>query len=129
MIAGMKRRLEQLERRRTETRQPSAHWPLMLWNMQPLPKERIENLRTGERVVLDWVRDIQGIVWMRERIAVDQDDRGRRCEPGGYLADVLEEIHQECDYRTKGSCRACAGTPLSETPTAATRSSVDPSPD
>ena len=68
----------------------------MVWNMRPLPKERIENLAANERVVNDRYRDIRGIVWMRERITAEPNDHGRKCEPDGYLADVLEEVVTAC---------------------------------
>src|SRR5437867_4025131 len=112
----MKRRLHRLERLKGQLIRPSARWPLMLWSMRPLPKERTANLPANERVVHDWYRDVRGIVWTRERITTDPDDHGRKCEPGGYLADVLQQIHRDCEYRSEGSCRACAGTPLSEPP-------------
>jgi hypothetical protein len=100
VLAGMKRRLERLER--ATTRGLADRWPLTLWNMYPLPKEMNEKLAANERVVSDWFRDLKGIVWTRERIASDPDDCGRRCEPGDYLTDVLQEIHRDCPYRTQG---------------------------
>ena len=110
----LKQRLCHLERLMARTIL-AARWPLMLWNMHPLPKERIEKLAANERVVNDWYRDVAGgIVWSRERITTDPDDCGRRCEPGGYLIDVLQEIHRDCWHRTKGVCRACTGTPIAE---------------
>ena len=131
MIAEMKRRLERLERlERLKARmvRHSARWPLMVWNMRPLPKERIENLAVNERVVNDWYRDIRGIVWMRERITAEPNDHGRKCEPDGYLADVLEEVHRDCEHRTEGACRACAGTPLTGRPPELAGSTADPPP-
>ena len=116
VITQMKQRLQRLERAKAHLVRVSARWPLMFWNMRPLPRERIENLAANERVVSDWYRDIRGIVWTRERITADPSDMGRKCEPDGYLADVLQEIHRDCEYRTEGGCRACAGTPLARPP-------------
>ncbi len=90
MLAEMKRRLERVERLKAHMVRHSAPWPLMFWNMCPLPNERIESLTANERVVNDWYRDIRGIVWTRERVTADPDDQGRKCEPDGYLADVLQ---------------------------------------
>jgi hypothetical protein len=111
----LKQRLERLERlERLTTQPPADRWPVMVWNMYPLPKGEIEQLAPNERVVNDWYRDLGGIVWSRERITTDPDDCGRRCEPDGYLIDALQEIHRDCWYRTQGVCRSCAGTPIAE---------------
>jgi hypothetical protein len=114
VLEALKKRLERLERQTPLA--VAIRWPLMLWNMRPLPQERIEKLAANERVVDDWYRDVVGgIVWSRERITTDPYDCGRRCEPGGYLIDVLEEIHQDCWHRMQhGVCRACADTPVAE---------------
>jgi hypothetical protein len=51
----------------------------------------------------------------RERITQDPEDHGRACKPGGYLLDVLEELHQNCSSKDKtGSCGDCANTPVAE---------------
>ncbi len=114
MLGGMTRRLDRLERRRAGLAAPAARWPLMVWNMCPLPNESTRNLVGNERIDHDWYRDVCGIVSTRERITTDPEDKVRKCEPGGYLADVLQEIHRDCAYRSVGCCRACAGTPVSE---------------
>ncbi len=77
--------------------------------------ERQKNLAPGERVVTDWFRDSIGFVHGQYRITSNPNDQGRRCKAGGYLLDVLEEIHQNCSEREKsGSCQVCHGTPVAE---------------
>jgi hypothetical protein len=69
----------------------------------------------GERVVEDWFRDRGSMVWARERVTTETEDSGRRCPPGGYLLDVLEDFHHDCPWRTRtGVCQMCQGTPLAE---------------
>ena len=68
-------------------------------------------LAPDERVVEDWFRDCGAIVWARQRVTTEADDRGRRCAPGGYLLDVLEAFHNVCPWREKtGVCQMCQGT-------------------
>ena len=72
-------------------------------------------LAPGERVVEDWFRDRGSMVWARERVTTETEDSGRRCPPGGYLLDVLEDFHHDCPWRTRtGVCQMCQGTPVRE---------------
>jgi hypothetical protein len=81
----------------------------------PLPRERKKNLAAGESVVIDWYRNVNGVSWGRERISTDPADQGRHCQRGGYLVDVIQELHQACTYREQaGSCSTCRGTPVAE---------------
>jgi hypothetical protein len=83
--------------------------------MHGVPRERLQTLGPGERVVIDWYRDGGGMVWGRERITNDPTDKDRKCITGGYLLDVLKEIHQGCSHRLQsGSCLICKGTPVAE---------------
>jgi hypothetical protein len=85
------------------------------WVTEHLPTERIQNLAANERVVVDWFRDCGGFVPGRQRISTDPADQGRHCEEGGYLLDVIQELHQTCSYRERsGSCSYCEGTPVAE---------------
>jgi hypothetical protein len=78
-----------------------------------LEGEQERTLAPGEHVVEDWFRDCGPIVWARERVTSETDDRGRRCPPGGYLLDVLEVFHEACPWREKtGVCQMCQGTPV-----------------
>ena len=70
-------------------------------------------LEPGEHIALDWIRNSAGIVWARERISEDPLDQGRRCEPGTYIKDALDEVHRRCEYRgLPGGCALCRKTPL-----------------
>jgi hypothetical protein len=70
-------------------------------------------LAPGERVVEDWFRDCGSMIWARERVTTETEDIGRRCPPGGYLLDVLEDFHDLCPWRTRtGVCQMCEGTPV-----------------
>jgi hypothetical protein len=80
-----------------------------------LPRERTKNLAMGERVVVDWFREIGGTLWGRERISSDPADQGRVCKKGGYLLDVIQEVHGGCRFREHiGACQTCEGTPVAE---------------
>ena len=80
-----------------------------------VPRERKDNMATGERVVIDWYRIVCGVFWGRERFSNDPADRGRCCEPSGYLVEVIRELHQDCSYREQpGSCATCQGTPVAD---------------
>jgi hypothetical protein len=76
-------------------------------------REQEGALAPGERVVEDWFRDCGSIVRARERVMTDAEDVGRRCPPGGYLLDVLEDFHDHCPWRTRtGACQMCERTPV-----------------
>jgi hypothetical protein len=106
-------RLRKLESRLKPSEQPSVRMAVV---MHPLPGKRKRNLASGERVVVDWYRDFGGVIEGRERICTDQVDRGRVCKRGGFLIDVIQELHQTCGHRERtGSCRVCHGTPIADT--------------
>jgi hypothetical protein len=51
----------------------------------------------------------------RERVTQDPEDHGRACKLGGYLLDVIEELHQNCSRKHEtGSCGDCEDTPVAE---------------
>src|SRR5437868_6030821 len=76
-------------------------------------REQERELASDERTVLDWFRDCGPIVWARERVTTETEDAGRRCPPGGYLLDVLEDFHKHCPWRnSSGVCQMCQGTPV-----------------
>jgi hypothetical protein len=76
-------------------------------------REQEGELARGERVVEDWFRDCGPIVWARERVTTETEDGSRRCPPGGYLLDVLENFHEHCPWRSStGICQMCEGTPV-----------------
>jgi hypothetical protein len=80
-----------------------------------LPRESTKNLAMGERVVVDWFREIGATLCGRHRISSDQADEGRVCKRGGYLLDVIQEVHRGCRFREhNGACPICEGTPVAE---------------
>jgi hypothetical protein len=106
------RRLEYLE----ELLAPPDPGMAFVFIMNPLPAGAEENLKPGERVVLDYYRQEGLLIDARERITTDPADEGRRCEPDGHLEDVIRELHEECYYRSRdGSCRTCHGTAVEGT--------------
>ena len=87
----------------------------MVWMMHALAPEVKANLGDSERIVGDVFRDFNGIGWAAERITSDPNDNGRDPEPGGYLEDVIREIHQTCSHRDcMEGCRVCEGTPVAK---------------
>jgi hypothetical protein len=83
----------------------------------PITEERRRNLEPGEKVVLDYFRHSGGLlIYAAERVTTDAKDYGRRCEPGGFLEDVIRELHEECDFRERdGCCKTCENTPVANT--------------
>jgi hypothetical protein len=70
-------------------------------------------LAPGEHVAEDWYRESGGLYLARERITSEAADRGRRCPPGGFLLDVVAELHAHCCWReVTGACPTCQGTPV-----------------
>lgn len=87
--------------------------PRYVWLTCPLPEEAKANLSADQRVVLDVYRDCNGMGYARERITHDPDDQGRAAEPGGYLEDVVREIHETCRFRDQPEwCALCEGIPV-----------------
>ena len=83
---------------------------------EPLPPERKAQLVPGERIVLDHFRQRGALVEASQRIATNPRDQGRRCEPEGYLPDIIERIHKDCYWRERpGNCNNCLGTPFANT--------------
>jgi hypothetical protein len=92
--------------------QPRVTGLACVWHRVPI--ERKKNLGPGERVVVDWYRNWGTMTHGRERVTKDLEDHGRVCKRGGYLLDVLEELHQSCVSKGRGSCGDCANTPVAE---------------
>jgi hypothetical protein len=89
--------------------------PNYIYISEQLPEERVKNLAPGERIVLDSYRHRGMLIDARNRITSDPTDHGRRCKPGEYLLDIVEEIHSTCCYREKpGYCNSCIGTPVAK---------------
>lgn len=105
MTGNIVRRLNRLENRYLKV--PQQRWPAMLWIMHPIESVRRQRLGIGERIVDDWYKDFNGVVWVRERITSDPDDEGQRCKPGGVLQDVIQELHEKCAFRDRGGCMSC----------------------
>jgi hypothetical protein len=106
-------RLRKLEAQAELRDQPVCTGLANVW--RHLPMERKKNLGPGERVVVDWYRNCGVMTYGRERITHDPKDQGRKCKAGGYLLDVLEELHRSCSHKdATGSCRDCVNTPVCE---------------
>jgi hypothetical protein len=107
MTRGLTKRISKLEAAYTTPKLVRS--PLVML----VGREQEGALAPGERVVEDWFRDCGSIVWARERVMTDAEDVGRRCPPGGYLLDVLEDFHDHCPWRTRtGACQMCERTPV-----------------
>jgi hypothetical protein len=106
-------RIRKLEAQPQLDSQPEVRGLGCLWRR--LPWERKQNLAPGERLVVDWYRNWGTMTHGRERVTQDPEDHGRACKRGGYLLDVLEELHQTCSRKaTTGSCGQCVDTPVAE---------------
>ena len=111
----MEFRLRKLETELKLRNQPQCMGLACVWHY--LPFERKKNLGPGERVVVDWYRNHNAQTYGRERITDDPADQGHKCKVGGYLLNVLEELHRNCSRRdSTGSCGDCKGTPVAGTP-------------
>jgi hypothetical protein len=44
-----------------------------------ITKERRDHLAPGERIVVDWLSDVDGFANAIERITTEPEDQGRRC--------------------------------------------------
>jgi hypothetical protein len=106
-------RLRKLEEQIESREEPECTGLASVWHRISI--ERRKNLAPGERIVVDWYRDRNSLTIGRERITDEPEDLGRRCKAGGYLLDVLEQIHQSCAQRGPfGSCAVCRNTPVAE---------------
>src|ERR1700680_1511709 len=100
---NIENRLRKLESRLA----PRQRWKLTMVVRAPR-RQRLQNLAAGDGVVVDWYRDFGGYIQGRKRIPTDEADQGRHCSRGGYLLDVIQEIHQTCYFRERtGSCLNC----------------------
>ena len=105
------RRLDRLESQINPEGPPSA-----VFIMHPIPEEKRNNLAPGERIVLDHYRQTGFLISAAERVTTDPADCGGKCEPGGYLEDVIQRLHAQCYWRERGgSCNSCDGTPVAHT--------------
>ena len=110
---NIERRLRKVEAKRHPAEKPAVSELATV--ARTLPRARKQNLAPGERVVIDWYRHSNGVFWGRERISTDPADQGRHCNRGGYLVEVIQELHQACAGRAlDGSCHKCKGTPVAE---------------
>jgi hypothetical protein len=101
-------RLIQLESRMVEKTCPSYFVVT-----EQIPENNLEQLPDGQRIVLDCYRNDRFFVQARQRVTHDPNDDGRQCEPGGYLLDVIREVHAGCIHRESvGHCSSCIGTPV-----------------
>jgi hypothetical protein len=105
MTKDLIRRLKRLESRFEEVNCREV----LVWITHRVEDARREALADNERIVCDLYREVGQWGSARERIATDPADEGRECPPGGYLEDVIRELHENCEYRDRGSCRDCRG--------------------
>jgi hypothetical protein len=83
---------------------------------EQIPENNLERLPEGQRIVLDWYRNRNNFVEARQRVTQDPTDDGRQCERGGYLLEVIREVHAGCIHReSMGHCSSCTGTPIAGT--------------
>lgn len=66
---------------RLETSSGHVRLPKFVLVTNSIAREQRESIAAGERIVIDWVNDVDGFVNARERITTDPADEGRRCEP------------------------------------------------
>jgi hypothetical protein len=112
-MSSLEDRLRKLELKLSQCERPAMEGLATVAHV--VPRERQGKMATGERVVIDWYRIVGGVIWGRERLSDDPADRGRCCEPSGYLVEVIRELHQTCSYREQpGSCATCQGTPVAD---------------
>ena len=103
MRSDLLRRLERLEAQVNSTERVVA-----IWIDHRIDKSRRDALAENERIVCDIYREWGQYGSARERITTDPLDEGRHCPPGGYLEDVIRELHEQCEFRDRG-CRTCHG--------------------
>jgi hypothetical protein len=73
--ANLRFRLTRLEQRHGRTELPKF---ILLCTSD---STNSDSLAPGERIVTDWITDIDGYVVGTKRITEDPDDHGRRCDP------------------------------------------------
>jgi hypothetical protein len=107
MRRSLIRRMEKLEARCAEAHLARVPVAVLMDSVPDRP------LAPGEHVAEDWYRESGGLYLARERITSDAADTGRRCQPGGFLLDVVAELHANCCWREiPGACPTCRGTPV-----------------
>jgi hypothetical protein len=112
-MRNIENRLRKLEAKRNPPNKPVVVGLATVTHR--LPWERIQNLAAGEHMVIDWYRHLNGVSWGRQRISADPADHGRRCQQGGYLVDVMQELHLACPHHEgTGWCSTCRGTSITE---------------
>jgi hypothetical protein len=109
MRRNLIRRIDKLEQ--LWSAPEGARSPLVLC----IEREHETELAPGEHMVQDWFRDCGSVVWARDRVTTQTAEGGRRCPPGGYLLDVLEDFNQRCPWRQRTEvCQMCQGTPVGD---------------
>jgi hypothetical protein len=103
MRKDLMRRLKRLESRLEEVNCRVV----LVWITHRVENARREALADNERIVRDLYREVRQCGSARERITTDPTDEGRECAPGGYLEDVIRELHENCEYRDRGGCQDC----------------------
>lgn len=83
-------------------------WPSLVVVVRSIESEQRNQLTAGERIVQDWFRNDNHLVLARERVTTEADDMGRRCGANSYLAEVIRELHNTCEYKER-SCSICQG--------------------
>jgi len=119
MNKNLIRRLEKLESRL----QPNG--PIVTFWVSRHRDHR-SGLAENERIVYDLYRRQGQWASARERVTTDPADQGRRCPPGGYLEDVIRELHQNCEWRDRGCCQDCSGLEHLFSPTGPPSDTNDP---
>jgi hypothetical protein len=104
MRRDLVRRLERIESRWANV----SRRVVCCWVHDRIEDARRNALADNERIVRDLYRVDGSFGLARERITTDPADEGRSCLPGGYLEDVIRELHEVCDLRDHG-CRTCHG--------------------
>ena len=104
MRKDLMRRLKRLESRFQEVDDV-----VLVWVTHRIEDARRDALADNERIVCDLYRQTGQFGSARERITTDPADEGRQCPPEGYLEDVIRELHENCDWRDRGTCQDCHG--------------------
>jgi hypothetical protein len=105
MRKDLMRRLKRLESRFEEVNCRVV----LVWITHRVEDARREALADNERIVCDLYREVGQWGSARERITTDPVDEGRECPPEGYLEDVIRELHENCEWRDRGTCQDCHG--------------------
>jgi hypothetical protein len=83
---------------------------------EQIPENNLGRLPDGQRIVLDCYRNRDNFVEARQRVTQDPNDDVRPRASGGYLLDVIREVHAGCIHRESAGHRSsCRGTPVAGT--------------